>query len=403
MLLCQIVTGLCGTQRDFSSRRIRLPGLASADVRISLLTWCTVNRRQDVSISDFIDRLSQSGILSSEELNDVSATINMDEDADARRFAQELVEKRMLTDWQTRVLCGSEDGELSIGEYLILEHIGDGGMGRVYKARSRDTGKIVALKLLNPQSAADESAVRRFRREIETASRLKHPNIVATIGSGEEQGHQYLVMEFVDGNDLASLVRNNEQLPVQTAVDCITRAAQGLIYSHAKQVIHRDIKPSNLLLSHSGEIRVLDMGLARIAGEIGPGDQTQTQITKTGSIMGTVDFMAPEQALNPKKADGRADIYSLGCTLYFLLTGEKPYPGETVMEVLVAHREAPIPSLTSVRRDVPGSLEQVFRKMVAKNPADRYQSMEEVVTALQSCLKEHGLAWLMQKVKSGRR
>lgn len=403
MLLCQIVTGLCGTQRDVSSRLIRLPGLASADVRISLLTWCTVNRRQDVSISDFIDRLSQSGILSSEELNDVSATINMDEDADARRFAQELVEKRMLTDWQTRVLCGSEDGELSIGEYLILEHIGDGGMGRVYKARSRDTGKIVALKLLNPQSAADESAVRRFRREIETASRLKHPNIVATIGSGEEQGHQYLVMEFVDGNDLASLVRNNEQLPVQTAVDCITRAAHGLIYSHAKQVIHRDIKPSNLLLSHSGEIRVLDMGLARIAGEIGPGDQTQTQITKTGSIMGTVDFMAPEQALNPKKADGRADIYSLGCTLYFLLTGEKPYPGETVMEVLVAHREAPIPSLTSVRRDVPGSLEQVFRKMVAKNPGDRYQSMEEVVTALQSCLKEHGLAWLMQKVKSGRR
>ena len=362
-----------------------------------------MNRQQDVSLSDFIDRLSKSGILSEDQLNDVSATIQVDREADARRFAQELVEKRMLTDWQTRVLCGSEDGELAIGEYLILEHIGDGGMGRVYKARSRDTGKTVALKLLNPQSENDESAVRRFKREIETASRLKHPNIVATLGSGEQQGHQYLVMEFVDGHDLATLVRNNEELPVQTAVDCVTRAAKGLIYSHKEQVIHRDIKPSNLLLSHSGEIRVLDMGLARIAGDIGPGEQTQTQITKTGSIMGTVDFMAPEQALNPKKADGRADIYSLGCTLFFLLTGEKPYPGETVMEVLVAHREAPIPSLAAARKDVPASLEKVFAKMVAKDPDARYQTMTDVVKALDSCLKEHGLAWLMQKVKSGRR
>jgi len=362
-----------------------------------------VNRQQDVSLSDFIDRLSKSGILSEDQLNDVSATIQVDREADARRFAQELVEKRMLTDWQTRVLCGSEDGELAIGEYLILEHIGDGGMGRVYKARSRETGKTVALKLLNPQSENDESAVRRFKREIETASRLKHPNIVATLGSGEQQGHQYLVMEFVDGHDLASLVRNNEELPVQTAVDCITRAAKGLIYSHKEQIIHRDIKPSNLLLSHSGEIRVLDMGLARIAGDIGPGEQTQTQITKTGSIMGTVDFMAPEQALNPKKADGRADIYSLGCTLFFLLTGEKPFPGETVMEVLVAHREAPIPSLAAARKDVPASLEKVFAKMVAKDPDARYQTMTDVVKALDSCLKEHGLAWLMQKVKSGRR
>jgi serine/threonine protein kinase len=294
-----------------------------------------VNRQQDVPVSEFLDRLSKSGILSEGELNEVSATINVDREADVRRFAQELVEKRMLTDWQTRVLCGSEDGELAIGEYVILEHIDEGGMGRVYKARHRQTAKIVAVKLLNPQSASDESAVRRFKREIETASRLKHPNIVATLGSGE--------------------------------------------------------------------IRVLDMGLARIAGDIGPGEQTQTQITKTGSIMGTVDFMAPEQALNPKKADRRADIYSLGCTLFFLLTGEKPYPGETVMEVLVAHREAPVPSLTAARKDVPPSLETVFQKMVAKEPDDRYQSMSEVVSALESCLAEHGLAWLMQKVKSGRR
>ena len=365
-----------------------------------------MNRQQDVPVSEFLDRLSKSGILSEGQLNEVSATINVDNvdrDADARRFAQELVEKRMLTDWQTRVLCGSEDGELAIGEYVILEHIGEGGMGRVYKARHRQTAKIVAVKLLNPQSASDESAVRRFKREIETASRLKHPNIVATLGSGEQAGHQFLVMEFVDGHELASLVRNNEQLPVQTAVDCITRAARGLIYSHAEQVIHRDIKPSNLLLSRTGEIRVLDMGLARIVGDIGPGEQTQTQITKTGSIMGTVDFMAPEQALNPKKADGRADIYSLGCTLFFLLTGEKPYPGETVMEVLVAHREAPIPSLTAARKDVPTSLGTVFRKMVAKQPGDRYQSMTEVVSALESCLAEHGLAWLMQKVKAAKR
>jgi len=362
-----------------------------------------VNDPHDAPVSEFLDRLTRSGVLSPSVLEDVSATIQMDCNRDTKALAEKLVEQRILTEWQTRVLSGNEDGTLSIGEYVIQEHIGDGGMGRVYKARNRQTGDIVALKLLNPQAASDESAVRRFQREIETASRLKHPNIVATLGSGEQNGQQFLVMEFVDGHDLATLVRDTAELPVQTAVDCILRSAKGLAYSHAEQIVHRDIKPSNLLLSHSGEIRVLDMGLARISTSSEPGDLAQTQITRTGSIMGTVDFMAPEQALNPKTADGRADIYSLGCTLFFLLTGKKPFTGSTVMEVLVAHRENPIPSLISVRKDIPESLEAVYRKMVAKDPADRYQSMREVVTALESCLAEHGLGWLMMQVKSRRR
>jgi len=327
----------------------------------------------------------------------------MGRNRNARELGEQLVEQQILTEWQTRVLSGNEDGSLSIGEYVIHEHIGDGGMGRVYKARNRQTGDFVALKLLNPRAASDESAVRRFQREIETASRLKHPNIVATLGSGEQNGQQFLVMEFVDGHDLATLVRDTAKLPVQTAVDCILRSAKGLAYSHAQQIVHRDIKPSNLLLSHSGEIRVLDMGLARITSSAEPDGLAQTQITQTGSIMGTVDFMAPEQALNPKTADGRADIYSLGCTLFFLLTGQKPYTGGTVMEVLVAHREHPIPSLVSIRKDVPESLQAVYRKMIAKDPADRYQSMQDVVTALESCLAEHGLGWLMMQVKSRRR
>jgi len=362
-----------------------------------------VNRQSNVAVSEFLERLTQSGALSPGEMKDVSETIQMGHSRDIKQLAKSLVEQRILTEWQTRVLSGNEDGTISIGEYVILEHIGDGGMGRVYKARNRQTGDLVALKLLKPQVASDESAVRRFQREIETASRLQHPNIVATLDSGEQNGQQFLVMEFVDGHDLATLVRETAELPVQTAVDCILRSAKGLAYSHAEQIVHRDIKPSNLLLSHSGEIRVLDMGLARITSTPENGETSPTQITRTGSIMGTVDFMAPEQAINPKTADGRADIYSLGCTLFYLLTGTKPFTGATVMEVLVAHRENPIPSLTSKRKDVPESLNAVYLKMVAKDPAQRYQSMQEVVRALESCLAEHGLGWLMLQVKSKRR
>ena len=357
------------------------------------------------TVAEVLNQLMDSELLSR---TDVDRILEQRKDIpNIHVLATTLVDLRLISEFQSRAIFDDDDIDLRLNNYLLLDHIGDGGMGQVFKARDCNTGKTVAVKLLHPTEYNNESSVRRFNREIAIASQLSHPNIVATIEGGSSGGRQFLVMEFVDGHDLATLVRAHQALPISTAVDCILRAAAGLEYAHANNIIHRDIKPSNLLLSRSGEIRLLDMGLVRIAANNHDAStaSTQTQLTRTGAIMGTIDFMAPEQAVNPRNADHRADIYGLGCTLYYLLTGKAPFDGETVMEVLVAHREHPIPSLRDVREDVPESLDDILAKMMAKHPDNRYQSAAEVYRELESCRLENGLAWLMQKVKfkSGRR
>src|SRR5207244_178665 len=187
----------------------------------------------------------------------------------------------------------------------------------------------------------------------------------------------------VDGIDLSALSRTHGPLPVAMALDYTLQAARGLAFAHGKGIIHRDIKPSNLLVDKDGTVKILDMGLARIDR---PEDDTPI-LTTEGQVLGTVDYMAPEQAVDTHSADARADIYSLGCTLYRLLTGEAVFSGETVMHKLLSHREAPIPPLRSKRPDVPASLEAVWRKMVAKHPDERQQTMLEVVAQLESCLR----------------
>ena len=220
----------------------------------------------------------------------------------------------------------------------------------------------------------------RFEREVRAAAKLSHPNIVAAYDADEANGVHFLVMEYVEGNDLSALVKKNGPFPVARTVNYILQAARGLEFAHKKGVIHRDIKPSNLLLDNEGAVKILDMGLARI--ESGGDAATKSELTGTGAVMGTVDYMAPEQALSTHHADARADIYSLGCTLYYLLTGRAAYDGETLMAKLLAHREQPIPELGA---GVPEEIEAVFRKMVAKSVEDRYQSVSEVVADLEKC------------------
>ncbi len=215
------------------------------------------------------------------------------------------------------------------------------------------------------------------RREVTAAAKLSHPNIVTAHDADESGGTHFLVMEYVEGQDLAALVKKNGPLPLSRALGYLLQAARGLEYAHKRGVIHRDIKPANLLLDSEGVVKVLDMGLARFSGE---GDTAgQAELTGTGAVMGTVDYMAPEQAISTKHADARADIYSLGCTLHWLVTGRPMYDGETLMAKLIAHREEPVPSLGNV----PEAVQAVFEKMVAKKSAERYQSLSEVVAALE--------------------
>jgi serine/threonine protein kinase len=282
---------------------------------------------------------------------------------------------------ETGVLTAEEkDRHRTLGEYTLLEELGGGGMGRVFKAVHRKMDRTVAVKLLPESLVRSPESVERFRREIQALARLSHPNIVAVHDAGSADGTYFYVMDLIDGRDLARVVKEDGSLSIQRAVDYALQAARGLEYAHAQGVVHRDIKPSNLILDRDGTLKILDLGIARFQPVP---EQAGDDLTRTGCVLGTVDYMAPEQAMNTRRADHRADIYSLGCTLYFLLTGQPLYGGDTVMERLVGHREHSVPSLRKACPAAPPWLDAVFRKMVAKKPEDRYQTVTEVISALE--------------------
>jgi serine/threonine protein kinase len=266
----------------------------------------------------------------------------------------------------------------SLGEYELLERIGQGAIGEVFKAVHRRMRRIVAIKAVHAATSSSE-ALKRFEREVKLAGMLSHPNIVAALDANEANGFHYLVMEYVPGQDLAAILQQQGPLPIGQALDFIVQAARGLGYAHTQGVIHRNVKPGNLLVGLDGVVKILDMGLARYEDESGE------QLTQAGQAMGTVDYMAPEQAADARQADQRSDIYSLGYTLYRLITGQVPYAAKNAVMKAIAHAQSPIPPLRAIRPDAPEALESVYQKMVAKKPAERYQTMSDVVAALDAC------------------
>ena len=332
-----------------------------------------------VPLEQFVKQLEDSGILAGGTFKNLISPNGPA--TDAEELAQELVRHKMLTEFQVQHFVEGRATGLIIGGYTLLDKIGEGGMGQVFKAQHRRMDRIVAIKMLPPSICKNPAAVSRFEREARVAAKLLHPNIVTAFDANQADGIHFLVMQYVEGQDLSALVKKSGPLRFDKAVNYILQAARGLEFAHKMDVVHRDIKPANLLLDLEGQIKILDMGLARIetSGPIA----VQAELTDSGAVIGTVDYMSPEQAFNTKHADARADIYSLGCSLYYLMTGKATFAGETVIERILAHREKPIPSLRDAQPDVPIEIEVIFRKMLAKKVEARYQSMADVVAALE--------------------
>ncbi len=283
---------------------------------------------------------------------------------------------------------GPEPAELARHpRYRLIRLLGQGGMGAVYLAEHRHMARPVALKLLNAELVNQSGFLPRFEQEVRTAAKLDHPNIVAGYDADHAGSLHFLVMEYVAGQNLADYMMEKGPLPVSQACEIIRQAAQGLQHAHERGMVHRDIKPHNLMLTPSGQVKVLDFGLARFSDEPvssstdEPG-RLKAHLTSAGAVMGSADYIAPEQARDARLADCRSDIYSLGCTFYHLLANQPPFPEGAAPEKLKRHSTDAPRLLTEVRTDTPRELAKIVAKMMAKRPDERYQSAAVVGEAL---------------------
>lgn len=271
-----------------------------------------------------------------------------------------------------------------IGPYELLDQIGGGGMGRVFRAFEASVGRTVALKLLSPNQAADPQTLARFQNEARAAGRLNHPNIVQVFSAGEVQGIPFIALEFIDGKNVRALVEESGGLPVGDVVRYAIQVAEALEHAWSRGVVHRDVKPSNILVLPDGRVKLIDFGLARMH----EGTGRSRDLTSSGMTLGTFDYIAPEQARDPRLADIRSDLYSLGCTLFFMLTGRPPFPKGTVLQKLLQHQAEEPPDVRKLRKDVPEALVRVLRRMMAKSPRQRYQTASQLIQALSEVLAE---------------
>jgi serine/threonine-protein kinase len=352
-------------------------------------------------IDTFLDVLRRTQLLAEEQVEEVARELVPHYD-DAAALGEYLVEIDWLKAYQLQMLLVGRWDELTVGPYQVLDRLGEGGLSEVFKAWDTQRGRVVALKVLRQHLAAKTEVVRQFQRELGVITRLSHPNIIKTFEAQSDARGSYFAMEFVEGMDLERYVNEVGPLAVEQACDYARQVAQGLQHAHQLGLIHRDIKPANLFLLYpplpappgaapkrgpDPVVKIIDWGLARCmrdANEDGstPELSAEELEAEKGSLVGTADYIAPEQAQNPTLADIRADIYSLGCVMYYLLTGRPPFFGSTLMQKLMQHQEAPPPPIRDERPDVPEELAALIHKMLQKSPADRPQIPLLVVTPL---------------------
>ncbi len=352
----------------------------------------------DLSVQNMYGLLIRSRLLSLDDAKKMFErwTSENKESGDVDRFARWMVAQRYITDYQASLLARGHADGFFLGQYKILERIGRGRMAGVFKA-VHPLGQTVAIKVLPPSRARDPKRLRRFIREARMAQTLKHPNVVRTFHVGKEGRLYYLVMEYLDGETLAEVLDRRGKLPPAEAVRVVHQALTGLQYLHEKGLVHRDLKPANLMLvagtgeSKSGKgpdttlrstVKILDIGLARLQGN-GRSDGSSHHLTSPGTLLGTPNYMAPEQARDPRQVDIRSDIYSLGCVLYHTLTGQPPFPESNVVTQMIRHATEPPKPLRELNPAIPDGLQQIVSWMLAKDPAQRYPTPGRAAQALQ--------------------
>lgn len=301
-------------------------------------------------------------------------------------LADALVERKLVTRWQADKLLEGRHKGFFLGKYKLLGHLGTGGMSSVYLAENTKLHRQCAIKVLPQSRVEDSSYLERFYLEAKAAAALVHPNIITAFDIDNQDDIHYFVMEYVEGRDLQTTVKQDGPLDYETAADYIAQAADALAHAHEAGLIHRDIKPANLLVDHKGQVKMLDLGLALFRDE----SQPSLTIAHDENVLGTADYLAPEQAVNSHNVDARADIYSLGCTLYYLLTGHPPFPDGTLAQRLLAHQRDTPPSIYKDRRDAPRELIEICSRMMAKSPDRRVQSAREVRQQLVDFLAGRG-------------
>jgi serine/threonine protein kinase len=322
--------------------------------------------------AEFLELLNKSGLKPPGSFDDLPGV-----EGDPTKLAAALVRRGELTPFQAKLLLSGRYRGFRLGPYAIRDQIGHGGMGAVYLAEHTTLRKLVAIKVLSPGEGTNKLAVERFLREARSAARLDHPNIVRTFDVGDHRDTHYIVMEYVDGQTLDKLVQLGGPLACGRAVEYVAQAAAGLQHAYEQGIIHRDIKPANMILAKDGTLKLLDMGLARSFDDT---DKLTEQLDK-GAVVGTADYISPEQAMSAPNLDIRSDIYSLGATFFTLVTGRPPFEGTTTQKLVQHQMKAP-PSLSAIDKTFPPGLSAVIGKMLAKKPADRFQTPAEVIAAL---------------------
>ena len=330
---------------------------------------------------DLLPVIRESGVLTDRQFAEVRAKVQTGEyPSDSEALARRLIEENVLTDYQVqRFLKGKAHG-LVVGRYVILDRLGAGSMGRVYKSQHQMMDRVVALKIIAPEIATNEKVVARFQREMKLVGRLDHPNVVRAFDADQLHRLLYIVMEYVPGRSLSRRLKEG-LVPAEEMIDYAAQAALGLAHAHAQGIVHRDVKPSNLLLTDDGRIKVLDLGL----GVLMEADATSFA-TADGIAVGTIDYMSPEQACG-REVDGRSDLFSLGCAMYHLMAGRLPFPGDSPIERLSKRiKGRPVP-INEVRPELSGRIVEVMDRFLANRPQDRFQSGLEAAEALQGLLR----------------